>query len=113
MGSSSSPRATSNLASNKSLSRGLTDKDPSAVNSGVTTRTWKLPANIVVFSVAWLDEIASDSLDESFDETSASSTAEQSTASNSFSSESTRVHREPMDTQAETIVLGKPKLVPQ
>ena len=86
MGSYSSPRATSNLASNKSLSRGLTDKDPSTVNSGVTTRTWKLPANIVVFSVAWLDEIASDSLDESFDETSSSSTAEQSTASNSFSS---------------------------
>jgi len=32
--------------------------------SGVTPRTWKLPSNIVVFSVAWLDELAGDYADD-------------------------------------------------
>lgn len=85
LGANSSPRGTSNLASNKSLGRDLTDKDASSVNAGVSTRTWKLPANIVVFSVAWLDDIASESLDESFDETNSRSATEQSATSSPFS----------------------------
>lgn len=86
LGTNSNPRSTTTLTSNKSFSRGLADKDTSSVNAGVTTRTWKLPANIVVFSVAWLDDIASESLDESFDETSSSSAIEQATANNPFAS---------------------------
>ena len=85
IGTNSNPRGSSNLASNKSFSRGLADKDTSSVNAGVTTRTWKLPANIVVFSVAWLDDIASESLDESFDETNSSSANEQATANSASS----------------------------
>jgi hypothetical protein len=85
LGTNSNPRGTSNLASNKSFSRGLADKDTSSVNAGVSTRTWKLPANIVVFSVAWLDDIASESLDESFDETNSRSATEQSATSSPFS----------------------------
>jgi prepilin-type N-terminal cleavage/methylation domain-containing protein len=40
--------------------------DESNAVSGVTPRTWKLPSNIVVFSVAWLDELAGGSTDNSF-----------------------------------------------
>ena len=80
LGSISSPRENSSLAANKPFSRGLLDKETNSVIPGVTTRTWKLPANIVIFSVAWLDELASDSFDDSLDETNSSSVAEQLTA---------------------------------
>lgn len=60
--------------------------------SGVTPRTWKLPSNIVVFSVAWLDELAGDYADDAL---SASSDEEDTATANPFPGNSTIGSTEP------------------
>jgi len=64
--SASIPQATTNISPLKRspMESSLNGEENNAV-SGVTPRTWKLPSNIVVFSVAWLDELAGGSSDDS------------------------------------------------
>ncbi len=64
--SASIPQATTNISPLKRspMESSLNGDENNAV-SGVTPRTWKLPSNIVVFSVAWLDELAGGSTDDS------------------------------------------------
>lgn len=63
--SASLPESTTNVSPLKRspLEASLNGDENSSV-SGVTPRTWKLPSNIVVFSVAWLDELAGSSAED-------------------------------------------------